>query len=275
MDEETNLNQEQNTQGLPKHHKWLWPLVVALVLVVIGVSAWAVYNNPNEDGIFETGALVVSLGEEFTLKKGETASILEMNVLLKVTDFIYSPCPEGAQCVWSGLGVAYELTIDGETYNSSTGNTPREAPLDVLIVNSDYKTFATFIIDKPEARCVKLTGISQDGCWKELTQRFDDQIYCDNIQKTSIKDRCLEDLAEKFLDSDLCKNVISPIQYCQYINLVPQKALSQCDSIRYFSWRVKCFQDIAAESEKGIEICDTLEESKVDACREALIDLDD
>jgi len=45
MEEELNQNQEQNTQEASKHHKWLWPLVVVLVLAVIGVSAWAVYNK--------------------------------------------------------------------------------------------------------------------------------------------------------------------------------------------------------------------------------------
>jgi len=45
MPEETNQNKEQNAPDTPKHHKWLWPLVVVLVLVAIGVSAWAVYNK--------------------------------------------------------------------------------------------------------------------------------------------------------------------------------------------------------------------------------------
>ena len=60
-----------------------------------------------------SNAEMVSLGEEFTLKKGETARVKGLNVFLKVKDFIYSPCPKGAQCFWSGLAVVFELTVDG------------------------------------------------------------------------------------------------------------------------------------------------------------------
>jgi len=98
----------------------------------------------------ESSRVMVSLGEEFTLKKGETARVKDLNVFLKVKDFIYSPCPRGAQCLWSGLAVVYELTVDGIVYGSSLDNPPRDAPYDVLVKKTDYKTYATFVINKPE-----------------------------------------------------------------------------------------------------------------------------
>lgn len=93
-----------------------------------------------------TAGLAVSLGQEFTLKKGETAHVQGLNVFLKVKEFINSPCPKGAQCVWSGLAVVYELRVDGKKYVSSPGNPPHASPYDVLVKGSDYKTYATFVI---------------------------------------------------------------------------------------------------------------------------------
>lgn len=90
---------------------------------------------------------LVNLGEEFTLKKGEAAKIRGLNVTLTVTGFIYSPCPEGSQCFWSGLAVEYELSVNGNIYKSSFGNLPSEAPYRVFIKDSDYKTYATLVID--------------------------------------------------------------------------------------------------------------------------------
>jgi len=97
----------------------------------------------------DSGAITVSLGREFTLKKGEIARVKDLNVFLEVKYFIYSPCPKGAQCFWSGLAVVYELTVDGKVYGSSLGNPLYEAPYDVIVKKTDYKTYATFVINKP------------------------------------------------------------------------------------------------------------------------------
>jgi len=217
-----------------------------------------------------SSAKMISLGEEFTLKKGETARIKNLNVFLKVKDFIYSPCPKGAQCFWSGLAVVYELTVDGKVYGSSFDNPPREAPYDVLVKKTDYKTYATFVINKPEVSCTSRSGISQDECWRGLAERFNDQTYCNKIGNLTTKDACFEDLAEQLKNSNLCQNVVSPKQYCQYLKLVSQNALAQCDSIILFHWRVSCFKEIANKNGQGINACDTLESSKASICREAI-----
>src|SRR6478609_8104661 len=51
----------------------------------------------------------VSFGQLFTAKKGETFTIKNgvTNLSFQVTNFYYHPCPEGAQCIWSGLDVFY------------------------------------------------------------------------------------------------------------------------------------------------------------------------
>ncbi len=218
----------------------------------------------------DSNAKIVSLGEEFTLKRGETARVKGLNVFLKVKDFIYSPCPKGTQCIWSGLAVVFELTVDGKVYNASIGNLPPEAPYDVLVKKTDYKTYATFVINTSQISCTRRSGISQDECWRGLAKRFSDQSYCSKIGDTLTKDACFEDLAEQLKNNNLCQNVASPKQYCQYLKLVPQNDLAQCDSIIIFHWRVSCFKEIANKSGQGINICDTLEPSKATVCREAI-----
>jgi hypothetical protein len=204
------------------------------------------------------------------LKKGETARVKGLNVFLKVKDFIYSPCPKGSQCIWSGLAVVYELTVDGKVYGSSFDSPPREAPYDVFVKKTDYKTYATFVINKPEVSCTSRSGISQDECWRGLAKRFNDQAYCSRINNLATKDACFEDLAEQLSNSNLCQNVVSPKQYCQYLKLVSQNALAQCDSIIIFHWRVSCFKEIAKKSGQGINACDALEPAKATICREAI-----
>jgi len=88
------------------------------------------------------------LGQPVTLKKGETAVFEGGRVSLKVLDFYYQPCPEGAQCFWSGLDVYYELVVDGKTYIHNTPGTGINAPYEVNLKDSDYKTYATFVVSK-------------------------------------------------------------------------------------------------------------------------------
>lgn len=162
-------------------------------------------TTPTQTPTTESGSstITVSLGEEFTLKKGETAQVNGLSAFLKVNDFIYSPCPKGLQCIWSGLDVIYDLTVDGKVYGSHRSdldNPPHktlyEAPYDVLVKGSDYKTYATFAINKPEVSCAIPSGILKDECWQGLAKRFNDQAYCNRIENLTIKDACFEDLAE-------------------------------------------------------------------------------
>ena len=252
-------------------------VIIIGVIVIAGIAGYFVLNKqsspptptPPPTGS-DTRVITVSLGEEFTLKKGETARVKDLNVFLKLKDFIYSPCPKGARCIWSGLAVVYELTVDGKVYSAPMGNPSPETPYNVLVKNTDYKTYATFIIEKPEISCANRSGISQNECWRGLAKRFNDQTYCSKIQSLVTKDACFEDLAEQLKNSNLCQNVAFPKQYCQYLKLVSQNALAQCDSIIIFHWRVSCFKEIANKSGQGINACDTLELSKESVCREAI-----
>src|SRR3989344_3996186 len=102
------------------------------------------------------------LGEEFTLRKCETAHIRNTDVSLKVTGFIYSPCPSGVVCIWSGQAVNYEFKVGDKSFVNSYDKTP----YDVVMRKSDYKTYATFVVDGAEGTCNKAIHYSrgaQDG----------------------------------------------------------------------------------------------------------------
>lgn len=91
-------------------------------------------TNPDE--------ITVYLAENFRIEKGETAKLDGANVSLKITGFINSPCPEGTQCIWSGLMVQYELSVDGKAYGNANNLSMTDAPYEVSVVDSNYETYA-------------------------------------------------------------------------------------------------------------------------------------
>ncbi len=56
----------------------------------------------------------VSLGQQFTLKKGQVAKIADTGLEIEITAFYNSPCPAGVQCVWSGVGIGFEYRFNGQ-----------------------------------------------------------------------------------------------------------------------------------------------------------------
>lgn len=252
------------------------PIAIIILVVILGIfldgcSTIKEQNPPKiPDTLPKETVIFVNLGEEFTLVKDQSAIIKELNVSLKIKDFIYSPCPKGLQCVWSGLAVFYELTVDGKIYGASRGDLLSGTPYDVFVKDTDYKTYATFVIDKPENRCISEKGHSSDDCWRRLANRFGNMSYCNKIQWIDSKNACFEDLAISLNNDDLCKYTSSPKSYCLYLNLVDQGSLDQCDNIIKFHWRARCFKEISEKSGEGIDICNTLESDKAEVCREMI-----
>src|SRR3989338_7942198 len=118
--------------------------LIIFIILIVGCSATLQKN------------LTVSLGDNFNLKKDQSANIQDgsnsIGILLR--DFTYSPCPKGANCFWSGLAVWYNLSINGKDYGSYSWNTP----YNVNIIKTDYKTYAEFIISSAEADCEKMSN---------------------------------------------------------------------------------------------------------------------
>ena len=128
-----------------KHKTFIIAAIISGILVAAGIAVYFVLNqqtlSPNQ--------MTVSLDEEFTLTKGETARVDDLNVFLKVQDFIYSPCPQDAQCIWIGQAVVFDLTVDGKVYTAPLGYLSLDAPYTVKIKKTDYQTYATFVINTP------------------------------------------------------------------------------------------------------------------------------
>ena len=109
-------------------------------------KACAVYQKPyclDSEGD-EVGAdqleQLVELGTEFTLHKNESAIVQNIGYKITITNFFNSPCPDGAQCLWSGVGIALKHSLKGEI---KEGIDMIEAfGYNTTIIDTDYQTFA-------------------------------------------------------------------------------------------------------------------------------------
>jgi len=132
--------------------KILIVLIILIIILSIFLYSYSTIKDKNSSKIENKSSkekeIIVDLGKEFTLVENQSAIIKELNVSLKIKYFVYSPCPEGVNCIWSGLEVGYELTVDGRTYDSHLSSLPPESPYEVFVKDTDFQTYATFIIDK-------------------------------------------------------------------------------------------------------------------------------
>ncbi|MCR4295143.1 MAG: hypothetical protein NUW21_06385 [Elusimicrobia bacterium] len=132
----------------------------------------------------------VELGKEFRLRKGEVAAITGTTATLRIVRFINSPCPKGAHCVWSGLAVITELTVDGKVVDPKA----KDSPYDVLVKESDYKTYAVLLVDEPEAACSRPKAGHKDECLRSLARRRGEPDLCRKIDDERTRERCLKEL---------------------------------------------------------------------------------
>lgn len=84
------------------------------------------------------------LDKAFRLEKGQTATLDGGKASLRIVRFINSPCPKGARCIWSGLAVDFELKAGGKAVPRGA----KDAPYDVSVSSSDYRTYASFLVHK-------------------------------------------------------------------------------------------------------------------------------
>ncbi len=123
--------------------------IVAAAVVVFGLITAlrqdaSTGNYTPDDVTLEEGSFM--FGDSVTLGKGDSADYVG-DVSVTVTDFVYSPCPADAQCIWSGLAVIYELRVGDAVYPSSqTGVMPAEAPYLIELLDSDHQTYATLTV---------------------------------------------------------------------------------------------------------------------------------
>ncbi len=197
--------------------------------------------------LFASGAaaktIPVELGKEFRLKKGEVAAIAGTKATLRIVRFINSPCPKGAHCVWSGLAVITELTVDGKVVPENS----KTRPYDVLVKDSDYTTWAALIVDEPEAACHRPKAGHLGECLRNLARRRGDPALCRKIEDERTRGFCLEDLAEELKRDDLCEGVANPTQHCLYVKAKKAGDRRLCEGIVTFTARERCLKELSAD----------------------------
>lgn len=182
----------------------------------------------------------VELGKEFRLRKGEVAAISGTKATLRIVRFINSPCPEGARCVWSGLAVITELAVDGKVIPEKAKN----RPYDVLVKDSDYKTWALLVVDEPEAACARPKAGHKGECLRSLARRRGDPDLCRKIADERTRGFCLEDLAEELKLDGLCSEVANPTQHCLYLKAKKAGDRRLCEGIVTFGARERCLKEL-------------------------------
>src|SRR5574340_210580 len=125
-------------------------LFVASAILLLAASC-AKQPDPSKNDSSNSNRIEAELGKDFTLKKGEVVYFQNMDASLEMLDFYYHPCPSGTRCIWSGLDVYYKLKAGGKEYiKDKTGTPVGEFPYTVALKDSDYKTFATFVVTAKE-----------------------------------------------------------------------------------------------------------------------------
>ncbi|OHA47266.1 MAG: hypothetical protein A3A80_03810 [Candidatus Terrybacteria bacterium RIFCSPLOWO2_01_FULL_44_24] len=112
---------------------------ILIIIAVIGIIATAGYLYPNHG---------VSLSEEFTLHKNEAVVIADTGLEVKITEFYNSPCPSGAQCIWSGIGIGFEYRFKSQVQKGV--DLLQAFGYQITVIKTDYETYATLIVKKME-----------------------------------------------------------------------------------------------------------------------------
>jgi len=94
----------------------------------------------------ETNPFFFSLGEPFTLGLNQVATITDTGLEVEITGFINSPCPKGAQCIWSGVGIDFTYRLNGKVEKGV--NLTEAFGYQVVIGETDYETYANLTVEK-------------------------------------------------------------------------------------------------------------------------------
>ncbi len=90
----------------------------------------------------------IKLGDEFTLKEDQRARLEGTGFELKIVRFFNSPCPPDVECVWSGVGIAFEYRYDGQVKRGI--NLVKAFGYKTIIIRSDYESYAVLRIERDQ-----------------------------------------------------------------------------------------------------------------------------
>lgn len=88
----------------------------------------------------------VGLGDEFILKENQGVRLEGTGFEMKILKFFNSPCPPDAECVWSGVGIAFEYRYNGRVKRGI--NLVKAFGYKTIIIRSDYESYAVLKIER-------------------------------------------------------------------------------------------------------------------------------
>lgn len=194
---------------------------------------------------------VIKLGEVFRLKPGQTVVLKDQNFSLTLTSMLYVPDGD-----FPTAEVKYKTNHNGviEEYSNWRRENPYY-PFDVFLVNTDYQTYAEFVINKPETRCestreLKAYNQSKNECLATLALYSNSENTCSSIPDGISKDRCLSGLGIGSKKSELCAKVakISLKDDCYHGVAINSNNSESCYSINTTTVRDDCFEWLARDT---------------------------
>ncbi len=90
----------------------------------------------------------VRLGDEFTLNESQRVRLEGTGFELRIVRFFNSPCPPDAECVWSGVGIAFEYRYNGQVKRGI--NLVKAFGYRTIIIRSDYESYAVLRIERDQ-----------------------------------------------------------------------------------------------------------------------------
>lgn len=123
--------------------------LILIVVIALGVTILRQNENPVIDPETDQVREVI-LGQEFTLQENGQVTIKDWpDATFKLTGFYYHPCPQNANCSWSGLDVFYEMRNGGRIYKKDKPlERFEDAPWVVIVKDSDYETYAKIVLQQ-------------------------------------------------------------------------------------------------------------------------------
>ncbi|MFC1787736.1 hypothetical protein ACFLZY_00770 [Patescibacteria group bacterium] len=231
----------------------------------------------------------VKFGQEFTVKAGELVVVPQAGLSFRIKEFIYSPCPPGFQCAWSGLAVYYDFRHNGSPVSESD-------PYDYVELDTDYQTFAKVLIHRTDDDCKTLQGTRfYNGCLGELAIKEASDEQCLKIVDDGMRWICIKRLAGQTKDYEACRSVQDHWKLtdcynqasrlkeysncddyegeelfrdaCRYIESERQNNPDFCSDIQFLDLRDSCWHHLTGKNKGQSYYCGKIENSSLrDSC---------
>ncbi len=132
-------------------------IVIEALMLLAGVS-WRVLqanqNNPKSSTASSPEPksyacdepLTSELKSEITIGKDCFVKITGTGLAVGITEFHNSPCSEGTQCIWSGVGIDFEYRLNGEVKKGT--NLVQAFGYKTNILATNHETYAKLSIEK-------------------------------------------------------------------------------------------------------------------------------